>query len=316
VKTTVVICTYSVGRIPWLKDAVASVLAQSHTNNEVIVIVDAVPDLIRQLRGLLPPQVSIIVNEKVGDQAAARNLGIQRAQGDVLVYLDDDAVAEAKWLSALTVHFSKPKVLAVGGQAIPVWETGGRPYWIPEELDWVVGGTYRGYAEQAGPVRNVHGHNMAFRREALIQVGGFRIGRVGGDPITADGDDAELCLRIRTARPEGTIFFEPRAIIYHRVPRSKTSLTYLLRKSYGQGAGKALIRVLHSRNADVLSSEYRYALRLVTNFLPDVWRGIGTGNVLQSLARLGAVLLTSSSVVAGFSLTMLRRKFCGLPPVP
>jgi glycosyltransferase involved in cell wall biosynthesis len=315
-KATVVICTYSVGRKLWLKDAVASVLAQSYTKNEVIVLVDALPELIGQLRASLPPVVSIVVNEKLGDQAAARNLGMQRAQGDVVAYLDDDAVAETEWLSALMAHFSKPQVLAVGGQAVPVWETGGRPFWIPEELDWIVGGTYRGYSERSGPVRNIHGHNMAFRREVLIQVGGFQVGRVGGDPITADGDDAELCLRIRTARPEGIIYFEPRAIIYHRVPCSKTSVIYLLRKSYGQGAGKALIRAVHSANADALSSERKYALHLVTSFLPDVWRGIGTGHVLKSLAQLGALVLSTSSVIAGFSFGMLRRKLGGSPPKP
>jgi hypothetical protein len=52
-------------------------------------------------------------------------------------------VAEPEWLASLIILFEDPKVIAAGGQAILNWVK-ARPTWFPEDLDWVVGGSFIG----------------------------------------------------------------------------------------------------------------------------------------------------------------------------
>src|SRR5205085_69247 len=80
--------------------------------------------------------------------------------------------------------YANLEVIGVGGTVEPLW-LHGRPPWFPPEFDWVVGCTYCGMPEVAGPVRNLIGCNMSFRREVFEGVGGFRsgIGRIGTYPL-------------------------------------------------------------------------------------------------------------------------------------
>ena len=72
----------------------------------------------------------------------------------------------------------------VGGLTRPLWATGARPRWFPEEFNWVVGCSYRGMPTGRARIRNVMGGNAAFRREVIGAVGGFStaIGRKRAGP--------------------------------------------------------------------------------------------------------------------------------------
>src|SRR5439155_542168 len=79
----------------------------------------------------------------------ARTTGIDRAdRGDVIAFLDDDAVAEPDWLETMLRAYGDGSVMAVGGRIEPLWAA-GRPGWFPPEFDWVVGCTYVGLPEHA-----------------------------------------------------------------------------------------------------------------------------------------------------------------------
>lgn len=304
-RASVVVCTYSDERINLLQRAISSLELQTYGNRDVIVVADEGPGIPDALCSALPSDVRVVTNDRPGDQVRARNVGIQASTGDIVVFLDDDAVADANWLRRLMDHFRVEDIVAAGGRAVPVWEVGQRPSWFPEELDWIVGGTYRGYSESARAVRNLHGHNMAFRREILSRAGGFRIGRTGGDPSSCDGDEVELCIRIQAMLPGSLIFFDPNAFIYHKVPRAKTRLRYIIRKSYGQGRGKALIRAMHSSNPEVLSSEFQYVRHLFSNFVPRVTKRAFGGEFGLPLAQIAAVILSTSTTVVAYSISRI-----------
>ena len=91
----------------------------------------------------------------------------------------------------------------------PIWET-GEPSWFPAEFDWVVGCTHSGMPGERQAVRNLVGANMSFRREALLEAGGFRheLGRIG--KIPAGGEETDLCIRIGQRHPERRDRLRPR----------------------------------------------------------------------------------------------------------
>src|SRR5205085_2959822 len=105
--------------------------------------------------------------------SGSRNSGVTVCRGEIVVFLDDDAVAAPDWLERLLQGYAEPQVVAVGGSIEPVWEE-GRPRWFPPEFDWVVGGTYLGLPTATAQLRNLLGCNMSFRRSVLLEAGGFR----------------------------------------------------------------------------------------------------------------------------------------------
>src|SRR3984885_2727800 len=177
---SVVICAYTEQRWDDTNAAVESVRQQIFANRENIQVVDHNPALYASFAAALP-DVTVIENRQEQGLSGGKNTGIGAARGDVVAFLDDDAVAEQDWLKYLVHSYEDPAVVGVGGLTLPLWEE-PRPAWFPKEFDWVVGCTYRGMSESRGPVRNLLGGNASFRRDTLERVGGFQngIGRSSG----------------------------------------------------------------------------------------------------------------------------------------
>ena len=110
--------------------------------------------------------------------SGARNTGLSIARGEVIAFLDDDAVAVPDWLERLSEGYGDPSVLAVGGALESIW-AGGRPAWFPKEFDWVVGGTYAGMPTTTTPVRNLFGGTCLFAARYSMRWGRFVSASVG-----------------------------------------------------------------------------------------------------------------------------------------
>jgi glycosyltransferase involved in cell wall biosynthesis len=243
-KISVVICCYSMDRLKDVREAVASVLNQTLKPYEVIVVVDHTVAVFQHLQTDLPSSIKVVLNEGVHGLSETRNVGIRASDGDIIAFIDDDAVADPAWLEKLSAHYVDPRVIAVGGKASPVWESGQRARWFPEELDWTVGCTHKGPAAKSNQVRNMIGCNMSFRREAFNKSGLFnnQVGRVG--QVQGMGEDTEICMRIKHSLPDQLILHESGAVIYHKVPIWRVTWKYLIRRSYNEGLFKNTVRAL------------------------------------------------------------------------
>jgi len=294
---SVIICCYTMERLNDIKEAVDSVLNQTLKPYEVILSVDHNEELFRKLvetyrdsieirrkfpnlNESQPISIKLVLNTGAQGLSETRNVGIHAATGDIVAFIDDDAIAEPDWLETLTNLFLSPApspqsqvVVAVGGRAIPLWIDGKRPTWFPEELDWIVGCTYKGLPvnyslqslvtgqQSSSPldsglsthdsrlltIRNVPGCNMAFRKEIFEQVGLFRSEMGGIKETPRGGEEADLCLRIKHKIPDSLILYEPAAIIHHKVPSWRLSLKYLGQRSFNEGFYKAKVQKLHQR---------------------------------------------------------------------
>lgn len=299
-RVSAVICAFTEERWGDLQAAVASVRSQSRAPDEVIVVVDHNVELLgRASRGL--DGVRVVANEHPRGLSGARNSGIEAAGGELIAFLDDDALAEPDWLSLLLEPYADRRVLGVGGAVAARWDE-GRPPGFPEEFDWVVGCSYRGLPERRSPVRNVIGANMSFRRDVLETVGGFRdgIGRVGRRPVGCE--ETELCLRAHAMFPDGVILYEPRARVLHRVPATRASWRYFGARCYSEGISKALV-ARHAGARRGLSSERAYALRTLPRGAKRDLRAAVRAQDLAGLARaaalVGGLMLTTAGFAAG-----------------
>jgi GT2 family glycosyltransferase len=301
---SVVICAHLVDRLPDTIAAVSSVRRQSLAPTEIIVVVDHNPELYRVLTAELP-DATVLENQEARGLSGARNTGIAASQGDLVAFLDDDAVADTDWLKFFAESYADPAVAGVGGLTLPSWDT-RRPSWFPAEFDWVVGCTYVGMPTVPAPVRNVLGGNACYRREVFGVVGGFRtgIGRSASKrPLGCE--ETELCIRLRQRRPETVLMFDNRAVIWHKVPAVRAQLRYFVSRCYAEGLSKAMVtRSVGVR--DGLSAERAYSSRTLPAGAARGLAAAARGD-LGGLGRSAAIVAGLAAAGAGYCAGSIRR---------
>jgi glucosyl-dolichyl phosphate glucuronosyltransferase len=140
---SIVICAYTMDRWNDLKASVASVRQQSVTPKQVLLIIDYNEALQQRAKTEIAGGiVQVTVNKYGRGLSGGRKTGAELATGEVIVFLDDDAVAEPGWLQYLLEPYDDPQVIGTGGAIEPNWQR--RPAWFPAEFNWVVGCTYDG----------------------------------------------------------------------------------------------------------------------------------------------------------------------------
>lgn len=164
---------------------------------EIIVVSDAEGAAAVQAAGLIG--LVKLVRFEEANISKARNLGIAEAAGEVIAFIDDDAVAEPTWLHHLVAGFDLPDVSAVGGY---VRGRNGISYqWKARSVDdtgkahdlSVRGDHPRVVNAPDGQAVKTEGTNMAFRADVLKRIGGF-------DEVFAFYlDETDLNLRLHQA---------------------------------------------------------------------------------------------------------------------
>ena len=269
---TVIVCTHSSDRWDDLLAGLAALETQTVAPAHVLVVVDRNPALLARLTAARP-DIEVVENTGSGGVSGARNTGIAKADGEVVVFLDDDARPEPRWLELMLTPFEDPRVQIVGGRAEPVWPR-DRPDHVVPELDWLVGCTHRGVPTQRSVVRNPIGASMALRRDLVDQVGGFHDGvsRTGSLPLGCD--DTEFAIRVVQARPDSLVVFEPAAVVHHRVGPERTTWSYLRRRARAEGLSKATVAALAGQR-DATSVERSYVWRVLPGaMLRELGRGL------------------------------------------
>jgi len=233
----------------------------------------------------------VIQNKYDGHLGSARNTAAEIATGDILAFLDDDAVADKEWLEILTDSYQDDRVGAVGGRPIPVFEA-GRPAWFPVQFDWVFGCAYDGLPTSRGPLAHLIGANMSVRRTLLERVGGFR---------SDNHDDMDMCHRVAHVMGVEAVIYEPAATVHHFVSASRLTWNYFWRRCFFVNKGK-VAAFAQMGDAATLGAETRFVWYALTK---GVSRGItqaakgDTHGLARSAAIIAGVGLAAAGHVAG-----------------
>jgi glycosyltransferase involved in cell wall biosynthesis len=293
---SVVICAYTRDRWDQVLAAVASVQNQTTAPDEIVLVVDHNPELYHDLRAALS-DVTVVENRNKQGLSGGKDTGVSVTTSDIVAFLDDDAVAHPDWLSHFRDAYTDDNIVGVGGTTLPLWET-ARPYWFPQEFDWVLGCTFVG--REPGPVRNLLGGNASFRREVFSVAGGFpsHMGRTSAHRRPLGCEETEFCIRVHQHRPEWRFVFEPGAVIWHHVSAERARFAYFRSRCFAEGLSKAAV-TRSVGMADGLAAERTYTARTLTRGvvrgLTDTLHGDRAG-----IERSGAISVGLLSAAVGY----------------
>lgn len=222
-RVSVVVRSYN--RLPALCELVEALLAQRHDSFEIVVVeqsTEGPPEAFAALRALeRDPRLVVLRHPPLGG-ARARNVGVQRTRGEIVVFIDDDDLpGTLDYLADMERPFREDP-LCVGVTGHQFWGDG---------VSAEPGPLYRFYAwrrcMRLSPVTRlaytyarydrrcradwVHGTGGAYRRSVFERFGGW-------DEDTIIEDEPSLAYRMaRGLEPGEHIVFDPRARLQRRM---------------------------------------------------------------------------------------------------
>lgn len=231
-KLSVVVCTYN--RSEWLRGCLTSLEPQCVDSNlvEVLIIDNNSSDDTRKVSEEFVHRLPNFryVFESTQGLSHARNRGIKEALGIYVAYIDDDARAHPDWAGAIIRFFeTKPDASGVGGPFYP-FSTIPIPSWYPEEYGR---SRFDGGTRKLRKNEWISGMNMAFKKQALIDVGGFNatIGMTGTK--VSYGEETNLTLRMLERNQQ--IYYCAEMVVDHAILPHKLSLVWLLKSNFANG---------------------------------------------------------------------------------
>jgi glucosyl-dolichyl phosphate glucuronosyltransferase len=287
-KLSVAICTWNRSRLLFqtLTRMATSLRVPDGTEWELLVVNNSCTDdtdpVIDSFRDRLP--IRRLFQPEQG-LSRARNLAVEEARGDYLVWTDDDVLVDAGWLEAYASAFRRWPDAAVFGGPIDPWFAAEPPAWLVETWPMIrVAYAVLDLGPEAIPLtaeRLPFGANLAFRTEVQrrfpydTRLGNCGEGRIGGE-------ETRVVRSILQAG--GTGRWVPGARVRHFIPPERMSVEYL--RSYHRGRGRRLHFDGQRRQRGVLSwlaraivGEVRYRVgRMVAN--ARIWvRGLCASSV-------------------------------------
>lgn len=208
------------------QETIPQILKQTYPDFEIIIVTDKVSK--EQF-----PKTEIIASGKDIGPAGKRDMGVKRAKGDILAFLDDDSYPETTWLkNALEIFQESEEIAAVCGPTLTpphdnlrqkvsgyVWST---------TLGSGGAGTYRCTVSPRREVDDYPTVNFLVRKKIFLQIGGF-------DSHFWPGEDTKLCHDL-VYKLKKQIIYNPTILVYHhRRPIFKAHLEQIARYAIHRG---------------------------------------------------------------------------------
>ena len=193
--------------------------------------------------------------------SGARNAGARAAAGEFIAFIDDDALAQDRWLTALCAPFDDPRVFAVTGRVVPR-EVSSPAHEMAASMGWLDLGLEakvfdletENWFEMANFGGIGLGGNMAFRRSAFDDWVGFRESFGLGSSLPGGEENFAFFELIREGR---AVRYEPNAVVAHPYPETMAALRIRQRLLLGQAI--AYMMLMFAEEPDYRGRIVRYA---------------------------------------------------------
>jgi glycosyltransferase involved in cell wall biosynthesis len=163
----------------------------------------------------------------------ARNSAIKYASGEILYYTDDDMIAQSSLLKEIVSTFDKDnKIASISGRVLPKWEV-PPPKWV---LKYCLNGLLSLNLDQTSLIIstemiNIYSCHQAILKSAFLKSGGFNPENTMGEWI----GDGETGLAIKLLKLGYKLAYNGDSVIYHIIPKSRTTQSYLNKRYANQG---------------------------------------------------------------------------------
>ena len=234
VKVSVILPTY--GSSKYLALALQSLQEQNISSSyyEIIVVDNAPADHENRLHTLHNGRAElniIYVKEPNTGLHMARHAGAKIASGEILAFVDDDAIYHPSWLREILSFYSDEKVGCVGGKILLKWEI-DPPHWLDRVPKGFFSQLDLGNESKELSYPGIYGANFSIRKQLLFQVGGFNPDSFGATWL----GDGETGLLRKILQTKYKIIYQPKAICWHIIPAGRLTLTYVKKRAFNQGA--------------------------------------------------------------------------------
>jgi len=270
----------------YLRACLKSIRKMNYSNYEVIVI----PDEKINLKGIR------VIPLKAGP-AEKRDLGVKKAKGSIIAFIDDDAYPDKDWLNNCLKYFKKGFSVVGGPQITPKEDSFFQKLSGFTLSSRMVGGMRSRYEATSSPfeIDDWPSVNLLIKKFVFNKVGGF-------DSTYYPGEDTKLCLDIINAGYKMT--YAPDVVVYHhRRPGLISHLKQI--NNYGFHRGYFVKKFPQT------SFKIQYFLPSIFTLLFVIgFSSFFFSNFLFNLFVIGMLFYTSFSFIEGVRLS--RNPFYGL----
>jgi len=227
-KVSVVICTYN--REQHIERALESLIPQTASKEDYEIVIvdnnstDSTPERIKNFKKKYPDyhiQTAVETNQGL---SFARNKGIELAKGEIISFIDDDAIARENFIEKIISNTEKfPSHYAFGGKVLPKYEKEKEPEWMSPYIERIISIVDMGDEIKSFDKTYPVGCNMFFRREIFDKIGKFNTN------LRLRSDDKYIFMKIKEAGYE--VLYFPDVVVQHFIDDFRTTKEYVIKIS-------------------------------------------------------------------------------------
>ena len=200
---------------------------------EIILVdnnsVDDTASVVKEFNRAFGDRIEYVFEPKIG-MSKARNMGASVAKGEILVFIDDDAIASPNWLDNYDrLYKTFPDIVAWGGKIDLAFQS-CRPKWLSDDL--MIALSYLNTSDKeiilsfpAYPF----GCNFSVKRECYMKIGGFI------EDLRNSNEEKAFFNKLHINNYK--VGYSPKALVYHQIPLSRLREKYFIKRGIKQGLG-------------------------------------------------------------------------------